>query len=85
MAASLSISLDSLGIGFSLPGVPLPFAPLVATIAVSTVVFTIVGLAFGDRLGQRFEKGAERLAGAVLIVLALVFTLQHAWFRAHAS
>lgn len=72
-----SVSLDSLGIGVSLPGVPLPLIPLLATVAVSTVIFTSVGLVFGARLGQRYKRLAERIAGSVLIVLAVFFTVQH--------
>jgi putative Mn2+ efflux pump MntP len=77
VAASASISLDSLGIGVSLPGVPLPLGPLLATVAVSTVVFTALGLTFGSRLGERYKRIAGRSAGIVLVVLALVFTGQH--------
>jgi putative Mn2+ efflux pump MntP len=75
--ASLSVSLDSLGVGMSLPGVPLPLLPLLATVAVSTIVFTAVGLAFGERLGRRYKRIAQRVAGVVLVVLAIVFTVQH--------
>jgi putative Mn2+ efflux pump MntP len=77
LAACASISLDSLGIGVSLPGVPLPLIPLLATVAVSTIVFTSVGLAFGAQLGKRYKQLAERVAGIVLIVLAVLFTAQH--------
>jgi putative Mn2+ efflux pump MntP len=76
-AASASISLDSLGIGISLPGVPLPLVPLLATVAVSTVIFTAIGLAFGSQLGRRYKRIAARASGIVLIVLAIFFTLQH--------
>lgn len=77
IATCLSISLDSLGIGVSLPGVPLPLVPLLATVAVSTVIFTSAGLKFGTLLGERYEQLAERGAGTVLVLLALVFTIQH--------
>lgn len=76
---ALSISLDSLGVGFALPGVPLPLLPLIGTVACTTILATFSGLAFGRRLGTWLEKGAERAAGAILIILALVFTLQHAF------
>jgi putative Mn2+ efflux pump MntP len=79
IAACASISLDSLGIGVSLPGVPLPLLPLLATIGVSTAVFTTVGLAFGTQLGHRYRRLAERVAALVLIVLAIFFTAQHLW------
>lgn len=77
VAASASISLDSFGVGVSLPGVPLPLIPLLSTVAVSTVLFTIVGLAFGEQLGRRYRRLAQCVAGLVLVVLAVIFTLQH--------
>ena len=81
IALCTSVSLDSLGIGVSLPGVPLPLVPLLATVAVSTLIFTGIGLAFGARIGGRYKSFAERAAGAVLVVLAIFFTIQHieAW------
>jgi putative Mn2+ efflux pump MntP len=78
VTTALSISFDSLGVGFALPGIPLPLAPLIATVACTTVVATFLGLTCGRRLGTRFESGAERAAGLILIGLALLFTLQHA-------
>ncbi len=77
LAASASISLDSLGVGFSLPALHVPLVPLIATVAVTTVVFTFAGLRFGEILGERFKKNAERGAGSVLVALAVLFTLQH--------
>ena len=77
IVACASISLDSLGVGVSLPGAGLPLLPLLATVAVSTIVFTSAGLMFGSLLGRRYEKLAERLAGIVLIVLAVTFTIGH--------
>lgn len=82
VAACASISLDSLGIGVSLPGVPLPLLPLLVTVGVSTIIFTTVGLTFGAQLGNRYKQLAERVAGIVLVVLAVLFTAQHllGWF-----
>ncbi|HTV91653.1 MAG TPA: manganese efflux pump [Verrucomicrobiae bacterium] len=76
LLASLSISLDSLGIGFALPALHLPLVPLFTTVAISTACFTLGGLAFGAMLGHAFKKSAEKAAGIVLIVLALVFAVQ---------
>jgi putative Mn2+ efflux pump MntP len=78
VAASASISLDSLGIGISLPGVPIPLLPLLATVAVTTVLFTITGLYFGQRLGESNRTRAQLGGGVILIVLAVVFTVQRA-------
>ena len=76
LLASLSISLDSLGVGFALPSLRLPLAPLFATVACTTIAFTLGGLAFGERLGELFERYAERGAGIVLMLLAVAFAAE---------
>ena len=73
---SLSISLDSLGVGVALPATAIPLLPLLMMLSVTTTVFTFIGLAFGSRLGERYERGAERLAGTILIILAALFTAE---------
>lgn len=81
LAASASISLDSLGVGFSLPALGIALVPLLSTVAVTTVVFTLAGLAFGAELGARFRTGAERAAGTVLVILGFAFAAQHVLAR----
>lgn len=78
LMTSLSISLDSLGVGVALPGVSIPLLPLLITISISTTVFTLIGLAFGARLGERYERRAEFAGGAMLVVLAGAFALERA-------
>jgi putative Mn2+ efflux pump MntP len=76
LLASLSISLDSLGVGFALPSLHLSLVPLFVTVACTTVAFTLSGLAFGSKLGELYEEWAERGAGIVLILLAIAFALE---------
>ena len=76
LLASLSISLDSLGVGLALPALGIPLLPLLVTISTTTTIFTLIGLAFGARLGERYERNAERAAGAVLVLLAGSFALE---------
>jgi len=79
LLASLSISVDSLGIGFSIAylGVPLPVT--LGAIAVASVLATSLGLAFGRVLGERAERVAGVLAGVALIGTGLLFAaLKHA-------
>jgi manganese efflux pump family protein len=73
---SLSISLDSLGVGIALPAVNIPLVPLLILVSITTTVFTFIGLEFGARLGERYQRGAERAAGALLVVLAVSFTIE---------
>jgi putative Mn2+ efflux pump MntP len=70
LLASLSISLDSLGVGIALPALGIPLIPLLVTISITTISFTLTGLAFGAVLGERYEHDAERAAGALLVLLA---------------
>lgn len=76
--ASLSISLDSLGIGFSILyiGVPLPLS--LAVIFAVSISATMLGLAAGRALGRRVEEGAELFSGIILILTGLGFTLAKA-------
>ncbi|MEO6836586.1 MAG: manganese efflux pump [Candidatus Tumulicola sp.] len=72
--ASLSISLDSLGIGFSILyiGVPLPISLIV--IGIVSVCSTAAGLALGGRLGAFAERYAALLGGLLLTLTGLAFT-----------
>jgi manganese efflux pump family protein len=76
LLASLSISLDSLGVGVALPALGIPLIPLLIMISITTIAFTLLGLAFGARLGERYERDAERAAGAMLVLLAGSFALK---------
>ncbi|MGH7984770.1 MAG: manganese efflux pump MntP family protein [Candidatus Binataceae bacterium] len=77
LVSSLSISLDSLGVGIALPSVGIPLAPLLIVVSVTTTAFTFVGFAFGARLGQRYERKSECAAGIILLALAALFSLEH--------
>ena len=76
LMTALSISLDSLGVGVALPAAAIPLAPLLITVSITTTAFTLVGLAFGARLGERYERRAEAVAGAMLMLLAVGFVLE---------
>jgi len=73
---SLSISLDSLGVGMALPAFAIPLLPLLITISITTAIFTFVGLAFGARLGEGYERSAECTAGTLLMLLAGWFAIE---------
>ena len=76
LMTALSISLDSLGVGVSLPAAAIPLVPLLITVSITTTAFTLVGLAFGALLSERYERRAEALAGAMLILLAIAFAVE---------
>jgi manganese efflux pump family protein len=71
--ASLAISMDSLGIGFSILYVGVPFPAALATIGVVSVAATALGLTLGRALGARVESAAEVLGGALLALTGIAF------------
>jgi len=70
IALGLSVSLDELAIGFSLGLLSVPIVPAIVLIGAQAFVVSQVGFALGGRVGEATREGAERLAGAVLIVIA---------------
>ena len=75
LIASLSISLDSLGIGFSILYIGVPLGVALVTIGAVSVGATALGLTLGRALGRRVEERAELFAGIVLALTGIAFTL----------
>lgn len=73
--AALSISLDSLGIGFSILYIGVPLLLALGVIFAVSILATVLGLSFGRYLGRRVEEGAELWAGIVLILTGIGFIL----------
>ncbi len=71
--ASLSISLDSLGVGFSIVYLGVPIWVVLVAIALVSIVATSLGLTFGHVLGRRAEERAGLISGIALIVTGLAF------------
>jgi len=72
LALGLGISLDETAIGFTLGLSHLPVVGVIVAIAVQALVATQVGFAIGKRVGEKWREGAEKLAGAILVVLGVV-------------
>lgn len=80
LLGALSISLDSLGIGFSILyiGVPLPVS--LVCIGVVAATSTTLGLTIGRALGSRAEATAATWGGIILIATGLVFAALKLFF-----
>jgi putative Mn2+ efflux pump MntP len=73
--ASLSISLDSLGIGFSILYIGVPLVLALAVIFAVSICATFFGLTLGRALGRRVEEGAELFSGIILMLTGVAFIL----------
>jgi putative Mn2+ efflux pump MntP len=71
--ASLSISLDSLGIGFSIVYIGVPIPITIGAIAFASIASTSLGLAFGKQLGKGIGERAGTIAGFVLAATGALF------------
>ena len=78
LVGSLSISLDSLGIGFSILYIGVPLALSLSVIFVVSIGSTVLGLTLGRVLGRRAEERAELWAGIVLALTGIGFILAKA-------
>ncbi len=66
----LSVSLDELAIGFGLGLLNVPIVPAIVLIAAQAFIVSQVGFAIGGRIGAATREGAEKVAGAALILIA---------------
>jgi manganese efflux pump family protein len=71
--ASLAISLDSLGIGFSILYIGVPPVAALATIATVSLCATALGLTLGARIGGIAERYAGFIGGLLLTLTGLAF------------
>lgn len=75
LLAALSISLDSLGVGFSILYIGVPLAVSLAVIGVVSVLATATGLALGRQLGSFAERNAAFLGGLLLAITGILFAV----------
>lgn len=71
--ASLSISLDSLGIGFSILYIGVPLIEALVVIGIVSVCATTLGLSLGRTIGSRAERHAAFIGGLLLLLTGLLF------------
>ena len=72
LGLGMSISLDELTIGLSAGLIGLSIVVATVWIAIQAAVATQIGLRLGSRLGEVARERAEWLAGAMLILLAIL-------------
>lgn len=69
--AAISVSLDSLGVGFSILFIGVPLIEALTIIGVASIAATMLGLTIGARIGARAEQSAALLGGLLLFLTGL--------------
>jgi putative Mn2+ efflux pump MntP len=77
---ALSISLDSLGIGFSINYIGVPLTVSLICIGVVAATSTTLGLSVGRLLGAKAETAAAMWGGIILIATGVVFAVLKMFF-----
>jgi putative Mn2+ efflux pump MntP len=77
--AAISISLDSLGVGFTLPYLGVSLALALAMIFGVSILATSTGLSLGRALGNRVGGATGLLAGALLVLTGLLLAAARAY------
>jgi putative Mn2+ efflux pump MntP len=72
----LGISLDELAVGFGVGLLRLPLVLLVILIAVQAFLAAQLGLRLGSRLAEKARSAAEKLAGVLLVLAAVVVVVE---------
>jgi putative Mn2+ efflux pump MntP len=68
----LSVSLDELAIGLSLGLLQVPLIIAVVLIGLQAFIASQLGLRLGSKLNEKVREDAEKLAGAALIIVAII-------------
>ena len=73
---ALSVGADELAIGLELGVLRAPLIPTLTAVVLQALLVSLGGLWLVNRVGERMREGAERLAGAILALVAVVLLLE---------
>jgi len=74
---AIATSIDALAVGVTLSALEVQIWLPVIIIGLVTAAFTIAGMLLGSRLGLRFGKRIEAVAGLVLIAIGVKILVEH--------
>ena len=74
---AVATSIDALAVGITFAFLQVDILPAVCFIGATTFVLSGAGLQVGHVFGARYQAGAERLGGIVLIAIGLKILLEH--------
>jgi len=74
---AVATSIDAAAIGFSFAALQIPIIIPSIVIGVICLVFSVLGILIGCRIGKSFGKWAERFGGIVLIIIGARILIEH--------
>lgn len=79
-ALAVATSIDALAVGVSAAFMALPLLLSCTVIGVTAFLLSLLGAVVGRRLGCAFQRWAQVLGGAVLILIGLKFLIERLFF-----
>jgi putative Mn2+ efflux pump MntP len=77
---AVATSIDALAIGITFAFLKVNIAAAVCFIGTVTFLFSVAGVAIGNRFGTRFKSKAEIAGGLILICLGIKILVEHLFF-----
>ncbi|MFC1521788.1 manganese efflux pump MntP family protein [Elusimicrobiota bacterium] len=77
LVLSIATSIDALAAGLSLAILKIPIVFSAIIIAITTFIFSFIGVRIGKKLGAAFERKVEIFGGAILISIGVKILLEH--------
>ena len=77
LTLAVATSIDALAVGVTFAFLSVRILPAVGLIGLTTFLLSGLGVWIGFRFGSRFQAGAERAGGIILILIGLKILLEH--------
>jgi putative Mn2+ efflux pump MntP len=74
---SIATSIDAAAVGFSFAALKAPIIMPAIIIGLICILFSLIGLFLGDKIGSKLGVWAERFGGTVLIGIGIKILLEH--------
>lgn len=73
---AVATSIDALAVGITFAFLKVSILPSILTIGVTTFLFSIIGVAIGNRFGAKYKSKAEVAGGIILILIGIKILLE---------
>lgn len=74
---AVATSIDALAVGITFAFLQIDILPAITLIGCTTFILTFAGVIIGHQFGSRYERKAQIVGGAILILIGLKILLEH--------
>ncbi len=74
---AIATSIDALAVGVSFACISVKLWSSVLIIGLTTFILSVIGVAVGNVVGSKFEKGSQIMGGIILILIGIKILLEH--------